>query len=139
MAELQAIIDAIIVVQKALVIPSGQDDIKLFTDEPPATISVFPAFVNLEEDSIPDDLTHGHPQITHRIMMHLVFAPAIAKYSVRERRPWLDKVLDAFTPDTTIGATARNAKITLITYDPFSWNGTDYIASNFLLEVEVDR
>lgn len=139
MAELQAIIDAIIVIQKALAVPTDQKDIQLFTDEPPASIGALPAFVNLEEDSIPDDLAHGRPQITHRIGMHLVFAPASQKYAVRQLRPWIDKVLDAFTPDTTIGGTVREGRIVGITYEPFEWGETAYPAANFLLEVSVDR
>lgn len=139
MAELQLIIDAIIVIQKALSVPTDQKDIQQFNDEPPTNLGVLPAFVNEEEGATVDDFAHRHPQITHQIMMRLVFAETTKKYSHRQRRAWVDKVLDAFTPNTTLGDTARNANISNISYDPYELDGTQYTTANFLLEVSVDR
>ena len=49
MAEIDAIIDQIIVLQKAVPLPAGERDIQDATDEPPANLSAFPMFVNVEE------------------------------------------------------------------------------------------
>lgn len=144
MAELDNIIDAIIVIQETVVTPSGLKNIALFTDEPPATITVFPAFLNLEDDTTPEDLAQNHQQLVHRIWMRLLFAASSEKYAVRDRRQWLEPVFAKFMPTntlpgTTLGDTVRTSRITLVDYDPFEWNGSPYIASSFLLEAEVDR
>lgn len=140
MAEVQAIIDAIIVIQKAMTPPSGQKDIQLFTDEPPASIGVLPAFLNLEGDGESERHTHSQAKVTHRINMHLLFSGVTNKYPRRQARAWLEKVMTAFPIAGTVGGSVRTT--TRLEYsfeDDFAWGESLYDALSFVLEVEVDR
>ena len=140
MAEIQAIFDAVIVVQKAMAPPTGQKDIQLFTDEPPRTIGLLPAFLNLDVDGASDDLAHGHPQLAHGIQMHLLFSKATKKYPRRQARAWLEKVLAAFPIGGTIGGTVRNTRSLAWEFDDaLVWGDSEYDGISFLLGVEVDR
>ena len=141
MAEVQAIIDAIIVIQKAMTPPSGQKDIQLFTDEPPASIGVLPAFLNgVGGGGKSHNIAHQHAQVTHRIDMHLLFSAATKKYPRRQARAWLEKVMTAFPIAGTVGGSVRTT--TRLEYsfeDDFAWGESLYDALSFVLEVEVDR
>lgn len=141
MAEIQAIIDAIIVVQKALTVPSGQKDIQQFTDEPPASIGVLPAFLNLVANGKSDNRAHGHPQATHNINMHLLFSTATKKYPRRQAHAWLESVMAGFPIAGTIGGTVfRTLSLEWdFNEDDFPWGESLYDALSFVLEVEVDR
>lgn len=142
MAEIQAVFDAIIVVQKALTPPTDQKGIQQFTDEPPANIGVLPAFLNVDDAGSSDNLAHGHPQATHRILMHLLFSKATQKYPRRQARAWLEKVLAAFPigGSGTIGGTVRDTvRLSWAFDDEFEWGDSEYDALSFVLEVVTDR
>ncbi len=143
MSELQAIIDAIVVIQKALTPPTDTKAITNAYDEPPdhaiGTAS-FPAVINLEEDGESRDHAHGHAEVQHTIGMHLLLGAATVKYNVRVRRQWLEIWLAAFNFANTIDGTVRLIVSPLaFDYEPYDWNGTNYAAINFTLEVLSDR
>lgn len=142
MAELQAIIDAIVTLQKAITPPTGQKAIKNAWDEPPGDIgaAAFPCVVNLEEPGESRDHAQGHPEVLHTIGMHLLFSSASGKYSVRARRAWLEKFLSTFTiGGNTLSGTVRTVRSLEFDYSPFAWNNTDYAGINFTMEVISDR
>ena len=140
MAEVQAIFDAIIVVQKAMTPPAGQKDIQLFTDEPPRTIGLLPAFLNLDQDGSSELAAHDHAQATHGILMHLLFSSATKKYPRRQARAWLEKVQVAFPIAGTIGDTVhRINRLAWAFDDEFEWGDGEYDALSFVLEVTTDR
>ena len=139
MSELQDIIDAIVVIQKALTPPTGTKAIKNAYDEPPdhaiGTAS-FPAVINLEEEGESRDRSARTREVLHTIGMHLLLSAATTKYSVRVRRQWLEIWLVAFAPGVTIGGTVDPMLAPLpFDYTPYDFNGTDYAAINFTMEV----
>lgn len=138
-SELQDIIDQIVILQNAITPPSGEKDITGAYDEPPDLISTFPCFVNLEEEG-KDVVNPGNwGYVTYTIGMHLLFAPAGTKYSVRARRKWVLPVLAKFSllANRSLGDTANHTYFTGFNYDPFEWGGTSYVAANFMLAVKV--
>ncbi len=141
MSEINAIIDAIIVVQKALSVPSGLKDIQQFTDEPPASIGVLPAFLNgVAGDGESHNIAHLHAQVTHRIDMNLLFSKATSKYPRRQARAWLESVMAGFPISGTIGGSVRNTVSLSYEFDDaFEWGESLYDALTFEIEVEVDR
>jgi len=150
--ELADIVDAIVAMQKNdIPLPAGQTKgIALATDEPMEDVSVFPAFLNIEEAI---DVTHGpsRRQDVHTINMHLLFARADQKYSVRARRAWILQVrntfdlnLRLFLRDTGV-AQCHYARVSRVEYHdnmpfntPLALGDHEYIAATFILEVLVD-
>lgn len=140
--------DAIVAMQKAVPVPSGEKDIALATDEPPEDISVFPSFVNVEEVT---DVTHGasRRQETHIINMHLLFEKADVTYSVRSRRAWIKNVRDTFDTNLRLFlatvAQCHYARVSRVEYHddlpfntPLAIGDHEYNAATFVLEVLVD-
>lgn len=143
MAELQTIIDAIVVIQKALTPPTDTKAIKNAYDEPPdhaIGTGSFPCVVNLEEEGESRDRAHRNAEVQHTIGMHLLFSAATKKYSVRVRRQWLEIWLVAFAPGVTLGGTVDPMLAPLaFDYTPYDFDGTDYAAINFTMEVISER
>ena len=137
MAELQAIIDAIVVIQVTITPPTGEKDIAVATDELPTDLTLFPMFLNVETRTGLEYGVNLRVQ-RHEIDMHLVFGTAEKKYSMRSRRAWVEAVMAAFIDNVTLGGTVTQAMITEVTYDtPLQWNETAYMAATFRLAAEV--
>ncbi|HZP94289.1 MAG TPA: hypothetical protein VFB20_15620 [Burkholderiales bacterium] len=137
-AQIQDIMDALVTMQQAIAIPGGGlHDLQAF-DEPPASVAAFPVFVNIETGIQNVQLSGSHRHIEHLIDMHLLFAPTDQKYSVRERRLWVQAVLDAFGGKIRLGLSGAVGRIESVTYDPFALNDVEYIAATFSLRVLVD-
>lgn len=142
-ADLQNIIDAIIVVQKTVSTPSGQKAIQAYYDEPPAALGkISPVFVNVEEgiEAIDVWVSQGR-NIDYIINMHLLFTPGEQKYSVRARRTWVLPVINAFGAKTQLDGSISElkiARIRAVDFDPILFGSTEYPAITFELAVRME-
>jgi hypothetical protein len=141
--ELQDLMDALVTAQKAITPPAGAKDIANVTEEPLGQIVVFPAFVNVERETVLTTASHGASTryATHLIDMHLVFSPADRKYAVRQMRPWVEAVLDALDKHTLF-TDAFASEITTVDFEPLEWppnSNIFYRAANFELQTRVLR
>ncbi len=138
MAELQAIIDEIVVIQKAITKPTGEKGVTVY-DEPPETPVVFPSFINVERAT--ETIEHGPSFmiLPYIIDMHLVFGAFDKKYSYRSKRKWIVKARDAFAAKLTLNATATSAMILEMDFHPegFTYGGVEYDAITFVLHATV--
>jgi len=135
--ELQSIVDELVSIQSAITPPSGLNDLKCY-DEPPSGVLTFPSFVNLETDI--EEITRSSSLRTMKfaIDMHLLFARADQKYSIRERRQWVKKVIDAFDGAVRLDnnqAPVQYAPIESVSFDDVTLPGSEqeYIAATFRL------
>lgn len=138
MAEIQDIIDQLLVVQNAITPPTGLKDVTCY-DEPPAGVLTFPVFYNAEDGISAIDRSPSRRVLTYDIGMHLLFARADQKYGVRERRQWVKKVLDAFDKALTLGGNIHLGAIETVDFEPFELGDVSYIAANFQIAAQVDE
>ena len=136
---LAAIMAAIADVQQAITPPLGQRGIQLATDEPPDNLDVFPTFANYETTTDVKRLrtfgTLALNELEHYIDMALIFAPADGKYSVRERRPWVPAVLDAFRVNPSLNDTCDGAYVETVDHRAAHFGGMEYPGLTFRLHV----
>lgn len=141
--ELQEIMDAVVRVWGTVDTPADEQAIALVADEPPDVVAVFPAVINVEDESLfPGNPSSGRT-IVHTLNMHLLFAPAGGSYSFKSRRKWIKPVMDAFDanvnllidPADAATRTCQRSMITRVLFNPVSWNGQEYIAATFILGV----
>lgn len=132
--EIQDVIDQLVVIQAAITPPTGEKDIAIATDELPPDLTVFPTFLNVETSTEVEYSPSRRVQV-HLIDMNLVFAPAVEKYSMRSRRAWVQKVMDAFAAKVTLNGACNKARILSITYEtPLQWNDIPFMTATFRLE-----
>jgi len=137
MSELQDIFDQIVTIQAAITPPTGEKDIAMATDEWPASISVFPAFVNNEVETVIDREQYASLRIEkHLIQMHLLFGAADVKYSQRSRRLWVEKVHAAFEAKLNLNGTCLKATTTRTDYGVVEGISGNYVGATFDLAVE---
>lgn len=132
--ELQDVIDQLVIIQAAITPPTGEKDIAFATDELPPDLMVFPTFLNVEAST---DVTYSpsRREQVHLIDMNLVFAPAAEKYSMRSRRAWVQKVMDAFAAKVTLNGACNKARIIRVEYEtPLQWNDVPFMTATFRLE-----
>lgn len=140
--EIQEIIDGIVVVQLAVPVPAGQEDIQVATDEIPADITTgFPVFVNVEQELLTEDSAGA--QAAGRgdrwtIMMHLLFASADQTYAIAERRPWVNAVRSHFRQNPSLNGQVVTSWLERIDFNPVEWGEAEYIATNFTLMALTD-
>jgi len=135
--QIQDVIDALVTLQGQIAAPGG-GNVAAAYDEPPAAVAKFPSFVNIENGLVNIQLSGSHRHVEHLINMHLLFAPADQKYSVRERRVWVQAVLDAFGGRMRLGLPQTVARIEETAYDPVTLGDMEYIAATFTLRALVD-
>ena len=138
--ELQDIIDQLVVIQNAITPPTGENPLKCY-DEPPTGVLTFPCFVNIEDDLAEVVRAVSLRTITFFINMHLLFARADQKYSVRSRRAWIKPVIDAFDGAVRLDneqAPVQYAPIETVSFEnvvlPGSGSDQEYIAATFRLK-----
>ena len=137
MAELQAIFDAIVTIQKEITPPTGEKDIADASDELSVDLMLFPYFLNVETETAIEYGVNLRIQ-KHQIDMHLVFGTADKKYAMRSRRAWVQAVLNAFVDNVLLGGTVTQAMITNVSHDtPLPWNESYYMVATFRLAAEV--
>ncbi len=138
MAELQAIIDEIVIIQNAITPPTDEKDVTVY-DEPPETPTVYPSFINVERDTETIEHSPSFMITPYIIDMHLVFGAFAKKYAYRSKRKWLQKVRDAFAAKLTLNATATSAMILELDFHPdgFTYGGVEYDATTFTLHATV--
>lgn len=136
--EIDAILKAVAKIQRTIPVPQGARK-PTVPDEPTAALGSFPYWLNLVERMPIEARGMGHTSRHTRffITLNLLFSPAAdAKYLYRERYPWVQPVLDAFDADPKLDDTCVEASITQVQFEPpLEWNGVDYVALTFLLEV----
>ncbi len=137
--DLQNIMNQIVVVQKEITTPTNQKPIQHFYDEPPGAVSTFPCFINVVESTEISNWPTSGRRADYIIAMHLLFAAASQKYSVRARSTWVRPVKDAFGKRLTLaGATGVvQAMLQGEDFEPVTFGQTEYIAVTFKLEVLV--
>ena len=142
---IQATMQGIAKIEKTIVPPDGLKHIALVTDEPPVELTVFPAFLNIEERAPIDMRSAGAGTSQTRIHRwtvgcHLVFARLMdPKYAYRERRRWIVPVLDKFQANPTLDGNVDTSDVFDVDFEPFTWppppaEGVPYIAINLRLE-----
>ena len=137
MAELQDIIDQIVIIQKAITPPTGEKDVTVY-DEPPATPMVFPSFINVERET--EELNYVAPIIIpYSIDMHLIFGTFDKGYAYRSKRLWIQPVREAFATNGTLNGTVNWAWLQRMDFHPegFTYGGVEYHASTFILQATV--
>ena len=138
--DLQGIIDQLVIIQNAITPPTGENDLKCY-DEPPTGVLTFPSFVNVEDDLAQVVRASSLRTITFFINMHLLFARADQKYSVRSRRAWIKPVIDAFDDALVLDLAqppVQYAPIESVSFEnvvlPGSGSDQEYIAATFRLK-----
>jgi hypothetical protein len=143
MAEIQSVIDEIVILQNAVPTPSGERDIQMAYDEPPETFGIFPCFVNLEQRGFQSFPTGNWGYLDYIVNMHLIFSAAAPKYAMRSRRLWVLPVIKHFRQNVSLNNTCALSKIEEWSYSPedtsFAWNGTEYVAINFVLRIKAQE
>lgn len=140
--DLQQIIDDIIVVQKTIATPTDEKAIAKFYDETPGSVSVFPCFVNKEEEwDGPGEWGAGGRSILYTIKMQFVFAAAEQKYSERSLRKWHRPILDAFGKNVKLNDSAGIGASWIVggDFEPVTFGQTEYIAAIYRLTVRVQE
>lgn len=135
---IQDIIDELVTMQQAITPPAGEKDIAAAYDEHPAQVTVFPCFINDEDNIVPTQMANAHRHLVHTINMHLLFAAAGQRYSQRSRRKWVRPVLDAFGAKIQLNGTATQSRIAAVTFDPVTIGDAEYAAATFVLVADVD-
>lgn len=129
-----------VILQKAVSAPSGERDIQEAYDEPPEGVGfVYPCFVNMEDSGDEDYPSGNWGYLNYTINMHLFFAPASQKYSVRSRRKWVKPVIKHFRENVSLNDTCAGSWITGWDFNPVDWNGTEYIAATFNLRIKAQE
>ncbi len=138
MAELQAIIDAIVVIQNAITPPAGEKGVTVY-DEPPEAAAVYPSFVNVERET--EELSHtvGPVLIPYIIDMHLIFGAFDQKYAYRSKRKWIQLVYEAFATNYKLGATVKESRLQSMDFHPngLTYGEIEYHAVTFVLRAVV--
>lgn len=136
--EIDAILKAVAKIQRPIPPPQGSRKANAL-DEPTPNVGGFPYWLNLVARMPIEARGMGHTSRHSRffITLNLLFSPAAdAKYLYRERYGWVQPVLDAFDADPKLDDTCVEASITQVQFEPpLEWNGVDYVALTFLLEV----
>ncbi len=141
MAELQDIIDQIVIIQNAITPPTNEKGVTVY-DEPPETPVVYPSFINVERDT--EELINtvgrtGPIVIPYIIDMHLVFGAFDKKYSYRSKRKWIQLVHEAIATNLKLGNTVKEARLQTMDFHPggFTYGGVEYHAITFTLRAVV--
>ena len=142
---LAATMAGIATVLKTVTKPTGLKDLASITDEPPVDIQVYPTVVAVEDSVDVEDRGAGIGTLSSRGMryfigVHVLFAPsAEPKMAYRERRPWLVPLLDLFQANPKLDGKVISSDIVRLDFEPYGWNGIDYVAINLTLEVLDDE
>ena len=142
---LQATMTAIAKVMRTLAPPEGLARLASITDEPPPEVHVFPTVINIEDEVDVEFRGAGTGTSSSRAMrytigVHVLFAPsADPKMAYRERRPWLVPLIDLFQAKPNLDGKVTSSDLRRADFLPYSWNGIDYVALNFVLEVLDDE
>jgi hypothetical protein len=130
------------VVLKSITAPQGGQPLAGVVNDDPATpLTVFPVFVNIEEEEEIDSINLGLREEVLIVGMHLLFAAADSRYSIAARRAWRGPVLDVFDvkPGRDLNGEALRAHITNVGYrnadNPLALQGGVYISASFRLRV----
>jgi hypothetical protein len=141
MAELQAIIDAIVTVQNAITPPTGEKGVTVY-DEPPEVAAVYPSFINVERET--EELSNtvgrrGPIVIPYIIDMHLIFGAFDKKYSYRSKRKWVQPVHEAIATNLKLGGTVKEARLQNMDFHPngLTYGEIEYHAVTFTLRAVV--
>ncbi len=142
---LQATMAGIAKVLRNLSPPDGLKSLASVTDEPPATIEVYPTVISVEDEADVEFRSAGTGTSASRAMrytigVHVLFAPsADPKMAYRERRPWMVSLIDLFQGNPKLDGKVTSSDLLRADFEPYGWNGIDYVAINLTLEVLDDE
>lgn len=134
--ELQDVIDALVVIERAITAPSGEKETFEVYDEIPTSIATYPAFFNTER-ALTTDGASGLREGLWTFDVHLIFAPLEQKYSIRSRRRWVQAVINALHQHLTLGGTVSSIYTIQVDYEPVRFYDTDYLAANFEIDARL--
>ena len=142
---LAATMAGITTILKTVTKPTTLKALASITDEPPADIQVFPTVIAVEDSADVDLRSAGTGTNASRAMryfvgVHVLFAPsADPKMAYRERRPWLVPLIDLFQANPKLDGKVTSSDLVRVDFLPYGWNGVEYVAINFTLEVIDDE
>lgn len=143
MAQIQDVLDQVVILQNAIPTPTNERDIQVAYDEPPETFATFPCFVNLERRGTQYFPSGNWGYLDYIIEMHLVFAAAGGKYSHRSRRKWVFPVIQHFRNNVSLNNTCALSVMEEWNYSPeddaFVWNGVEYVSARFVLRIKTQE
>ncbi|HAM39886.1 MAG TPA: hypothetical protein DCP69_00735 [Candidatus Omnitrophica bacterium] len=116
--EIQDVLDAIVVLQKAVPAPTGEKDITHAYDEQPESASTFPCFINIvREVGEFKRQSAARQQGAAIIDMYLCFEQGSGIYADRSRRLWYQAVMDYFDQHQGLNDTAHWSAIERAAFD----------------------
>jgi hypothetical protein len=113
----------------------------------PGQVSTFPCFISVEEEIPEIDRSMALRTWQLRISMHLLLGASESKYSIRQRRRWVQPVLDAFDKAIRLNeldgehAPLQNAEIVGVDFGDergmIELNNIEYVGATFVLVVDL--
>lgn len=142
---LAATMAGIATIMKTVTAPAGLKKLASITNEPPVDVTVYPTVIAVEDSAEVDLRSAGTGTGASRAMryfigVHVLFAPsADPKMAYRERRGWLVPLIDLFQANPKLDGKVTSSDLVRSDFEPYGWNGTEYVAINFTLEVLDDE
>ncbi len=117
------------------VIEGNITGVKKANDKAPATMNVFPCFVNFPAGgSLVYTPAVRRPK--HRITLELHVTKPVVLVADRLMRSYLELVLAAFETHLTLNSTASCSRILDYAYGVLTYNGEQHLGITFTLEVD---
>lgn len=133
-AEVQEVIDQIVLIQESITPPDGLKSLRCYDEPPGHTVLNFPSLVNVESRIEDIDRGPSRRQQTLFVDMHLLLAQKDQKYSMRERRLWVQAILDKFDTELQLNGHASIATVRSVDFDSIELD-TEYLGATFELGV----
>jgi hypothetical protein len=114
-------------------VESGIVGVLKANDKAPATMNVFPSFVNFPAGGTIDRRPSTRWP-THKIILELHVTKQVLPEAERLLRPYLESTLDAFDGHLTLNGTCGNSRITSYQYGVLTYNGQQHLGITFTLE-----
>ncbi len=114
-------------------VESGIAGVKKANDQAPASMNVFPSFVNFPAGG-KFDRPPSIRWVSHTITLEIHVTKQILPEAERLLRPYLESTLNAFDTHLTLNGAASNSRITAYQYGVLTYNGQQHLGISFTLE-----
>lgn len=129
---IETVINQVVKIQKEI------DGVRKAYEYLPSSINAFPCFVNFP-DSGDMNVTPSRRETRHTIRMLLYMSKADTIVSDKNLRPFIEKVLDKFDENVTIGGKCSYSRIRHYDYGMLMVGNVQYLGISFELEaVELE-
>ena len=115
------------------VIESAITGVTKANDKAPATMNVFPQFVNFPEGGPKIERVPSARWVTHQITLELHVTKQVQPEAEAKLRPFLELVLNTFDSNLTLNGTASNSQIQAYKYGVLTYNGQPHLGISFTL------